>query len=299
MIPAGRIEAVLGTARGEPVHVRAHSRLGGGSDALVELIHTNVGDFVLKAFPGAPDARARLAGEAAGLAALGAATASLVVPCPITDWQPEPFLLMEYLAVRRPARDIDAQLGRALAELHRAGPSTNNSASSGQYGFVVDTWCGATKQPNPWCDSWCRFYAEARLGWQIEMASTRGYLTSTDRTCLQHIVDRLDDLLMEPPEGPALIHGDLWAGNVLATPAGPAVIDPAVSYAHREMEFGMTTLFGGLGRRGMAAYQEVWPLDDGWEQRLPLYQLYHLLNHLNLFGPGYHGQVMEIARRYT
>jgi fructosamine-3-kinase len=107
-------------------------------------------------------------------------------------------------------------------------------------------------------------------------------------------------VLVEPPQGPALVHGDQWSGNLhTAADGSPALIDPAAYYAHREAEFGMMTLFGGFSPRVYAAYDEALPLAAGWRERNPLYQLYHLMNHLNLVGAGYHGQVMGIVKRYV
>ena len=97
---------------------------------------------------------------------------------------------------------------------------------------------------------------------------------------------------------PSLIHGDLWSGNVLHTARGPALVDPACAYADREMEFGITTLFGGFDDRFFAAYEEAWPLPGGWRERNPLYQLYHLLNHFLIFGGAYGGEALSLARRY-
>jgi fructosamine-3-kinase len=102
-----------------------------------------------------------------------------------------------------------------------------------------------------------------------------------------------------PDAPPALIHGDLWSGNVLATTRGPALVDPACAYADREMEFGISTLFGGLSARAMAAYEEAWPLPPGWRERNGLYQLYHLLNHALIFGGHYTGEARERARPYA
>jgi fructosamine-3-kinase len=98
---------------------------------------------------------------------------------------------------------------------------------------------------------------------------------------------------------PSLIHGDLWSGNVLHTAQGPGLVDPACAYAHREMEFGITTLFGGFGERFFRGYEEEWPLAAGWRERNPLYQLYHLLNHQHLFGGHYGAEALAIARRYA
>ena len=111
-------------------------------------------------------------------------------------------------------------------------------------------------------------------------------------------MDRLAELLPRDAT-PSLIHGDLWSGNVLWTSRGPAGVDPACAYADREMEFGITTLFGGLSERAFSAYDEAWPMESGWRERNPLYQLYHLMNHAVLFGGSYAGEARRLTLRYT
>ena len=114
------------------------------------------------------------------------------------------------------------------------------------------------------------------------------------------MIGRLDQYISEPAGGPSLHHGDLWSGNVhIAASGEPALIDPSAYFGHREAEWGMMTLFGSFSSRVSDAYHEAYPLEPGWRERNPLYQLYHLMNHLNLFGVGYHSQVMAIVRRYV
>jgi protein-ribulosamine 3-kinase len=110
--------------------------------------------------------------------------------------------------------------------------------------------------------------------------------------------DRLPDLLGHQPAA-SLTHGDLWSGNYLPTAEGPALVDPACAYADRETDLALMAMFGGFSERVWAAYQEAWPLPDGWQQRQPLYQLYHYLNHHYLFGGGYGAQALALARSYT
>ncbi|MCC7044850.1 MAG: fructosamine kinase family protein [Acidobacteria bacterium] len=273
---------------------------GGGSVSRVEQIDTTAGAFVLKWMTDPPDGFVEA--EAAGLDALRAAASGFVIPrvvatslpaaCGEHEGTEPPFLIIEYLAPGNRPRDIHEQIGRHLASLHRT--------SRKPFGFHRDTFCGATRQPNPATASWIEFYATSRLGHQIQLAASAGHIDAHDARRLDRLVDRLDTLLLEPVEGPALIHGDLWTGNLLVTDAGtPALIDPAVSFSHREAEFGIMTLFGGFPARVFEAYHEAWPLDAGWRDRHPIYQLYHLLNHLNLFGAGYQAEVMAIARRFA
>jgi fructosamine-3-kinase len=123
-------------------------------------------------------------------------------------------------------------------------------------------------------------------------------LSDADRRVFDRLMGRLEDLL-PTNSTPSLIHGDLWAGNVLSGVRGPALVDPACAYADREMEFGITTLFGGVSARAFAAYEEAWPLPHGWRERNPLYQLYHLLNHALLFGGHYGGEALRIAKHFA
>jgi fructosamine-3-kinase len=231
--------------------------------------------------------------EADGLAALRASGTSLAVPRVVAVASGRPsFLVIEYLGAGRRGDDFDERLGRGLAELHRA--TTN------RFGFHADNYCGSTPQPNPWTDRWIDFYRESRLGHQLRLAVDAGHVSAADRNRIERLMERLDDWIDEPPSGPSLIHGDLWSGNLHVTDDGrPAIIDPAVSYSHREAELGMMRLFGGFSARVFAAYDAAWPLPPGWRDRSGLYELYHLMNHLNLFGAGYHGQMMAMVSRYV
>ena len=284
------VEAALTKAVGRDVRVRSRVALGGGDISHVQRLDTDAGTFVLKSHPHPPTGLFQA--EARGLAALASSGTSLRVPLVIACSDTPPFLLLEDLGRGNRTRDFDDAFGRGLAELHHH--------SSADYGFDTDNFCGATPQPNPHRPGWVAFYAEARLGYQIAIASRAGLLRTTDRDRLDQLVSRLDTWIDEPEEGPALIHGDLWSGNLhVAADGMPALIDPAASFSHREAELGMMTLFGGFASRMFAAYEEAFPLDAGWRERNPLYQLYHLLNHLNLFGHGYHGQVMTVVSRYV
>ena len=224
-----------------------------------------------------------VASEAAGLEALRASGTSLFIPRVFTAR--DRLLVLEWVqAGRRPA-DFDERLGRGLAELHRC--------TAPRFGFEMDGFCGPTPQPNGWLDAWVPFYAERRLGHHARLAAARG--REVDE--LEGLVERLSGLL-GAPEPPALIHGDLWSGNLMDHHGAPALVDPAAYFGHREAELGMMVLFGGFSARVFAAYDEAWPLQPGWRERLPLYTLYHLLNHDHLFGGGYWQQAMAIVRRF-
>ena len=189
----------------------------------------------------------------------------------------EAYLLLEYLDFET-SGDF-AALGRMLAEMHRKpGP---------RFGWARDNYIGATPQANGWMEDWAEFWRERRLRPQLELARRNGYDLGEVR---------LDDVLREHEPQPSLLHGDLWSGNAGFAGGGPVVFDPAVYYGDREADLAMTELFGGFPREFYAAYEAVFPLDAGYAARKHLYNLYHLLNHLNLFGGGYLGQVRAALR---
>jgi fructosamine-3-kinase len=283
--------AALTTAAGHPVEIHRRHRLAGGSINETERLDTSAGSFVLKANDAAPpdffDA------EADGLRALSRSGTSLDIPDVIAvSPGPWPFIVLRDLGDGDRPPDFDARLGRGLAAIHRhRGPA---------FGFTRDNYCGLTPQPNPWTDSWVEFYRTSRLGCQLRSARDAGRLSAAEASALDDLIARLDRWIDEPDDGPSLTHGDLWSGNVHVTNAGqPALIDPAVYYGHREADLGMMTLFGGFSPRVFAAYDESYPLESGWRERLGLYQLYHLLNHLNLFGEAYRTRTIAVARRYA
>lgn len=288
------VERAIARATGTAVRVLRRAPLGGGSINDTTRLETNAGTFVVKSHTHAPDGLFRA--EADGLTALRASGTTLVIPNVVAVGAAErgrpSFLVLEYLAAGWRRADFDEALGRGLVELHRA--------TADRFGFHADNYCGETTQPNPWTASWVEFYAESRLGHQLRLAADAGHVSSGDRRQIESLISRLGELIDEPAGGPSLIHGDLWSGNLHADSDGhPALIDPAAYYAHREAELGMMTLFGGFSARVFAAYDEAWPLEPGWRERNALYQLYHLMNHLNLFGGGYHGQVMATVRKYV
>lgn len=238
-----------------------------------------------------PDLFAR---EAEGLAALAAAGV-LRVPAGALPGRAGAtgFLVMEAIAEGRPGERFFADFGRRFAALHRA---TRGS----RCGFAHDNYIGGTAQPNGWADSWVDFFRDRRLGHQLRLARERGHADGELARLGDRLLERLGRWLDLPGEPACLLHGDLWSGNFLADAEGePVLIDPAVYYGHREADLAMTRLFGGFAADFYAAYEEAWPLPPGHQERLPLYQLYHLLNHLNLFGAGYRGQCLAVLRRYA
>jgi fructosamine-3-kinase len=192
-----------------------------------------------------------------------------------------PFLLLEAIETGPPHPGLSERFGHELAELHRI-------ARSDLFGFPHDNYLGLTPQPNERHEDWCTFWRRHRLGHQLELARQRGLSDPTLDRLGDRLMDRLESWIAEPADPPSLLHGDLWGGNYLTDSGGaPVLIDPAVYHGRREADLAMTRLFGGFDARFYAAYEEAWPLAPEAEDRLTIYELYHLLNHLNLFGRGY------------
>jgi fructosamine-3-kinase len=241
--------------------------------------------FFLKTNTSAPEDM--FAREAEGLTALRQAKGPRV---PEAFLSAQEFLLLEDLAPASRAAGYWETLGRQMAQLH--------SHTNLRFGFYHDNYLGSTPQPNRWTEDGYAFFAEQRLGFQSRLARDGGRFTLSEAAQLERLAARLPDLVPQQPA--ALIHGDLWGGNAISDERGqPALIDPAAHYGWPEAELGMTALFGGFHPGFYSAYEEEHPLDKGWRKRLAIYNLYHLLNHLNLFGEGYHAQVMQVLGEFS
>lgn len=200
------------------------------------------------------------------------------------------FLALEWLESAPRGRDFDESLGRSLAVLHRAGAPA--------FGLERDNFIGRLPQVNRPAPSWAEFYRERRLAPQLALAVEQRRLPPTLRRACERLLDHLDRWV-GPTEPPARLHGDLWGGNLHVDERGrPVLIDPAAYGGHREMDLAMMRLFGGFGARVFSAYAEAYPLAPGHEERVPLFQLYPLLVHVNLFGGGYVASVARAIERY-
>jgi fructosamine-3-kinase len=225
--------------------------------------------------------------EADGLREI-ATTREVRVPSPIAQgvYDVDAFLVLEWLPLC--GHGDAADLGRRLAALHRH--------TQDGFGWWRDNHIGATPQPNPVTADWLDFYRERRLRFQFELArqngAPRGLLDQGER-----LLEQLADFFPGYRPPPSLLHGDLWGGNHGYADAVPVLFDPAVYFGDREADLAMTELFGGYPVDFYAAYRETWPLDPGYSTRKPLYNLYHLLNHFNLFGGGYGAQAARVVQR--
>jgi fructosamine-3-kinase len=229
--------------------------------------------------------------EALGLNLLASAGA-LHIPRVIAVIEQPAALVLDWIDLGSNKMASAEALGRGLARQHRSTAQT--------YGLDHDNYIGSNPQHNAPARSWIEFYRDQRLGVQRDLAQRNGILTPDRARRLGRVMDHLAQWIDDRRVVPSLLHGDLWGGNYLIDAQGqPVLIDPAVYYGDREAEIAFTELFGGFGARFYAAYDEAWPLDRGYADRRDLYNLYHLLNHLNLFGEGYGGSVDAILRRYA
>ena len=226
------------------------------------------------------------AAEAEGLSELAQANA-VRVPAVIAlgEHGGSAFVALEWLRFESIDRASERLLGEQLAALHRT--------TQPRYGWHRDNTIGLTAQNNAWSDSWVDFFREQRLGYQLELAAGNGF-TGALQTEGAQLLKRLPVFYEHYTPVASLLHGDLWGGNWASCDGQPVIFDPAVYYGDRETDLAMTRLFGGFGKAFYEAYESSWPLQPGHRQRRDLYQLYHVLNHLNLFGSGYLGRAMGL-----
>lgn len=283
---------------GTSVAIQQTDRISGGDINKAYAVTLNTGDRIfMKA--NAKENVGFFKAEAAGLFAI-AQTGTLATPkilCAGTDDGQEvgySFLLMEYINSGEKRSDYWEVLGRELAAMHQADAAAFCEQG---FGFYEDNYVGATAQSNAPKKTWIEFFRESRLEPQFKTAASN--FSSQEMSRVAKLLDHLDDFLIEPKK-PSLIHGDLWSGNVMAGPDGKAMlIDPAAYVGNSEADIAMTELFGGFAPDFYQAYREANPMQPGYEKRRDLYNLYQLLNHLNLFGKSYLGPVLSIVDEYV
>ncbi|MEA5510921.1 fructosamine kinase family protein [Crocosphaera sp. UHCC 0190] len=221
------------------------------------------------------------AAEALGLKEMSA-TQTIRVPQPICWGMVErsSYIVLEWLEFSQASNQSWEEMGRKLAKMH-AHPGDK------RFGWERNNTIGSTPQVNTWTENWADFFADHRIGFQLKLAKRKGG-SFGDYT---QIVEKIRHLLREIKPQSSLVHGDLWSGNVAVTEAGePVILDPATYYGDREVDLAMTELFGGFPAAFYRGYNEVFPLAEGYKKRKIIYNLYHILNHFNLFGGGYGSQ---------
>jgi len=278
------LAAAISHATGAAFAVASTQAVHGGDISQAFRLDDGTRSFFVKRQPAA--GLAMFEAEAAGLAELAGANA-VRVPGVICHGiaAGQAYLVLEYLPLQ--VQGDAARLGRQLAQQHRA--------CAERFGWTRDNWIGATPQPNAWHDDWVAFWRTQRLGFQLRRAAENGYggALQTDGEIL---LVQLDAFFDGYTPLPSLLHGDLWGGNHGYLAAGtPVLFDPAVYFGDRECDLAMSELFGGFAPGFHAAYREAWPLDAGYAVRRTLYNLYHILNHANLFGGGYAAQAARMA----
>ncbi|MGK7930637.1 MAG: fructosamine kinase family protein [Microcystaceae cyanobacterium] len=228
------------------------------------------------------------AAEALGLKQIFA-TNTIRVPKPICSGATERFsyIVLEWVELGRSQKNSWQEMGKQLAQMHKIDLVS-------QFGWDRNNTIGSTPQLNPWADNWADFFAESRIGYQLNLAKRRG----GNFIDIGNFVEVVRDSLKERKPHPSLVHGDLWSGNASLTQKGePIIFDPATYYGDHEVDLAMTELFGGFSSQFYQGYESVFPLDQGYSKRKVLYNLYHILNHFNLFGGGYESQALRMMKQ--
>jgi len=280
MTDFAQIAAHIADASGAPFKPATPTGIGGGCiNTAVKLSDGDTHWFVKL---NRADLLDMFQAEFAGLAEM-AATQTIRVPQPLCTGTAggNSYIVMEYIAGGRAGTDGQSKAGEQLAAMHRH--------RADRFGWQRDNTIGATEQRNAWQDDWITFWRDQRLGFQLQLAARNGY-GGRLQTLGEKLLDAFPALIDHKPM-PSLLHGDLWGGNISFDRNGnPVIYDPATYYGDREADIAMTELFGGFSGDFYTAYNAAWPLDEGYKTRKTLYNLYHVLNHLNLFGGGYGSQ---------
>ncbi len=282
------ISDAISTVSGKPFSCNNQQASGGGCINSTYTIRDNERAYFVKL--NSAELSDMFAAEAEGLNEI-AASNSIRVPDVICSGISgvQAYLVLEQLDLGQAKRDSHELLGRNLAQMHRY--------TVDQYGWHRDNTIGSTPQWNNQTDDWIQFWREQRLGFQLTLAAANGYRGRLQQLGEQLLAD-VDAFFTGYTPNASLLHGDLWSGNYgFSSDGTPLIYDPAVYYGDRETDLAMTELFGGFNTRFYQAYEEVYPLDTGYPQRKTLYNLYHVLNHLNLFGGGYLSQAESMLGR--
>jgi len=271
--------------------VKSFTPLSGGCISNAYKIKSTEGsDYFLKFNPSA--CNDMFVKEANGLNELAKANA---VRVPKVLSFSEDIILLEFILTGNKNKNFFEEFGRGFAEMHKF--------TSEAFGFYEDNYIGSNPQKNipgeNEKNSWINFYFNKRILYQFQLAEKLGNSTSELRKLVSRLEEKIEEILGDGDEKPSLLHGDLWGGNYMVDETGSAVlIDPAVFYGNREADLGMTKLFGGFSLEFYESYNESFPLKDGSDYRENIYKLYHVLNHLNLFGGAYYSQAISLIKFY-
>lgn len=280
----------IADAIGEPFVIESTHSVGGGSINSAYVIKGGQHRYFVKT--NSASGLSMFEAESAGLQEIDASN-TIKVPQPLCVGTSagSAYIVMEYLAIHtgRSGHNSSAdQLGIDLAAMHRI--------THAQFGWHRDNTIGSTPQINERSHSWIDFYREHRLGYQYQLAANNGYRNLLLRG--EKLMSGLGGFFTDYQPQASLLHGDLWSGNYAIDESGqPVIFDPAVYFGDREADIAMTELFGGFSPRFYSAYNDAFPLDGGYKTRKTLYNLYHILNHLNLFGASYSGQAERMTEQ--
>ena len=285
-----QLSNILSQALATSVTIEEVQRIDGGSISQTYRIRTTEDNYFIKVNNDI-NAELMFKAEASGLDLLRA-NSSFNIPkvASVLSDNNTSYLVMSFIESSRRSRKYWHYLGQKLAVLHKT--------SNNKFGLHESNYIGSLPQQNDFEEDWPSFFANRRIIPMVVLAVNEGLVAKSFVTSVESVLKKIVELM--PNEQPALVHGDLWSGNLIVDSQGqPCLIDPAVYYGHREMDIAFSHLFGGFDREFYEAYQEAYPMDPDFDGRIDLYNLYPLLVHLNLFGRSYLGQIENILARFT
>lgn len=280
------IDAHITEATGQKFESRDRRSVGGGCINQGSRVSDGERTFFVKL--NRADQLDMFAAEALGLQQMRE-THSILLPEPI-GWgtaNGSAYLVLEWLDLGRGSSQAWAEMGRQLAKMHQFQKAT-------AFGWERNNTIGATTQINSWTANWSTFFTQHRIGYQLRLAQQRGGSFPKG----QSLLEAIPEILADHHPQPSIVHGDLWSGNAAVTSSGiPTIFDPATYWGDREVDIAMTELFGGFPTEFYRGYHDVFPLEDGYSRRKTLYNLYHILNHFNLFGGSYGSQANRMIEQ--